>query len=431
MVTTPFQPRPPDSIIISSVDRYVKNLLSCNIRNKGRRQNSGILSGSVISLFLILGGCASSTTVSAPESTDMVEESLPSNFVWVDSEATVIRDRTGKSTQVVGSGGEVSISSLSSDGKYLVLARHGSEGSSLELIEVASGTVQPLHSGDIDLVYSGAWAPGGGDFAFGYFAPDHSGNRAFMGKGGIERVSTSTGAVSDVGCTASKMVLAWPRESELVVRNTDNLFLVGANGCATISRTDVRKWHHVSVSPTGTQVAYILRELSFVRETRTYEPDSTLYVTGFGEAEGTKIAGDRYSPRNLSWSPDGTELAFDVGTADSGRAVSVFSVSTGESVFLNAARVGSEMYPVWGPGNGIAYVTGAGELMYRATGSQFATAIDLTPAGDSARRLVGWIDSETAAVTGSSGKTYAYNLTSKQAFLLGVGIVISLDRPDM
>jgi len=65
--------------------------------------------------------------------------------------------------------------------------------------------------------------------------------------------------------------------------------------------------------------------------------------------------------QHLSWSPDGTQLAFDVQSQDDPalRHVSIYDVTTGETAFLvNPDDDGrtSETHPVWSPdGAGIAF----------------------------------------------------------------------------
>ncbi len=375
---------------------------------------------------IIFGGCAPPAPVTAPDTPVALNSTPGPSFAWIDSETTWIRDVNSTIGFNAGIGGEVTLSSLSPDGSRLAIGTVNGRTSSLRMIDVKTGKSELLHDGVAELVYSGSWSPDGTSFAFGYFVPDNTGDRPAMGAGSLERVRVSDGEISRIGCSVSKAIVAWPTSTELLVRNADNLYRVSTAGCKTLSKTDVRKWHHVTVSPDGRVVAYILRELAFVKENRTYEPDSTLYVTTFGSNEAKKVAGDRYSPRNMTWSDDGSELAFDVGTPSGDRAISVFDLASGQSVFMNATRSSSEYDPVWGPDGSLAYTTEDGRVMLRQAGASFATAIDASAYDDPLNRLTGWLDSSTVAVVGNSGSTYSYDLVTRTAVRIGTGTLVPL-----
>jgi len=358
-----------------------------------------------MALAFILTGCAAPGPVTAPEAHVTPEPESGSIFTWIDTDAAWIRDANSTIGINTGVGGEVTLSVLSPDGSRLVLGTVNGDTSSLRVIDVKTGKSVLIHDGVAELVYTRAWSPDGTFLAFGYFVPDNTGDRAAMGAGDLEKIRLSDRKISRIGCSVSKAVVAWPTPTELVVRNADSLYRVSADGCKTLSKTDIRKWHHLTVSAGGRVAAYILRELTFVKDSRTYEPDSTLYVTTFGSDDAKKVAGDRYSPRNMAWSEDGSELAFDVGTPSGDRAVSLFDVASGQSVYLNASRSSSEYGPVWGPGGSIAYATEDGGVMVRIVGDSFSTTIDVSPYNDSLNRPIGWIDTNTVAVKGKSGST--------------------------
>jgi dipeptidyl aminopeptidase/acylaminoacyl peptidase len=233
-----------------------------------------------------------------------------------------------------------------------------------------------------------AWSPDGRRLAVGFAddSPDRRGDIVIY-----ERLS---GAQS-LGCSVSRWVIAWPTRTRLVVSDGQNMHLVSAEDCSTIHSIDARKMHHITVSPDGQKMAYIFRDLVYNRERRAYDPDSSLLIADIDGTNAESIAGYRYRPRNMTWSSDGSALAFDVDSQDepSRRLVSIYDLGTNQSVFLNPGSVGySETRPRWAPaGADVAFqrhdADGNLEACVRKTGENFVRVLG-------AGVLEGWV-SET------------------------------------
>lgn len=244
------------------------------------------------------------------ESTESVD--LGTTYIWVDSTRSTLRDASGEELSYIGGGGDVIFSSSAPSGSAIVYAAESEGRIELTYVDIESGTSRVLHTGRAPLVYSSAWSPDEQSFVFGYYAPVEGEGRMSIGKGEIMMLNRGSGRLQKAGCSSSQVVISWPASETLLVRNNDFMYAVSPSDCATRKTTDIRKWHHVTPSPDGQKIAYILRDLVFNKNTREYEPDSMLYVVSAGEEEGTLVVGDRYRPRNMAWSSNSSELVFDV-----------------------------------------------------------------------------------------------------------------------
>ncbi len=354
----------------------------------------------VVTAAVFLSACASAPVV--------VEETPPPppvpsspldgfTAVVLDDSAISVR-RSATDELRMAAEGDVSFTSVSPDGQTVVMAVGG------QLIGFPrEGMVNVLSTGSADRVYSGAWSQDGMRFHFGHYVP--AGDA--MGAGGIETWDRATDDVSNVGCSASKMVLSALPDGSLLVRNQDNIYQVAAEGCGTLRTVDARKLHHVTPSPDGQQLAYILRDLVYNREARSYEPDSTLYLESTAGSEPVKVIGDKYAPRNISWRPDGSELLYDVGPPDDAaqRAVSIYTVSDARSTYLlppstSASMTHASMAP---GGRHVLYrqtaMDGGVDWQVKTAGSNFSQSLPMP--GESISH-VQWVNDDHLLMTGAS-----------------------------
>ena len=321
--------------------------------------------------------------------------------VVVDDAGLTVR-RSADQEQTDQATGPVAFVSAAPDESAVVV----SVGGSLIAIPREEGMITVLESGEAERVYTGAWSQDASRFHFGFYVPTNGG----MGAGGIRTWDRTTGDVNDVGCSASKVVLAELAGGSLLVRNVDNIYEVEADGCGTVRSVDARKMHHVSVSPDGAYLAYILRELVFNRENRSYEPDSTLYVESTAGGEAVKVIGDKYTPRNMSWRPDGSELLYDVAPPDgeAQRAVSVYTLSDARSTYVlppNTSTAATEALMAPG-GQHVLFrqssADGMSDWQVKTTGSNFAQSI---PMPEGAVTAAYWIDGDRLLIRTDSGSS--------------------------
>ena len=307
----------------------------------------------------------------------------------VAEQGSVVVVNTTNDGQPFSATGATGFVSGAPDGSSVVF----NKGGSLLAVFGDDGSINVLSEGAENRVYSGAWSRDGARFHFGYYVL--AGDA--MGAGGIGTWDLAADDVRSVGCSASKVVLAEVPNGSLLVRNEDTIYEVATDGCGTIRSVDARKLHHVSVSPDGGQIAYILRELVYNRSERTYEPDSTLYIEPSSGGDPVKVVGDKYAPRNLSWRPDGSELLFDVGSPDDAaqRAVSVYTVADGRSTYLmppsaSTAATRASMSP---DGRHVVYLQTAddGSLGWqvKSTGSMFSQSLSIP---DTQIASMYWVD---------------------------------------
>jgi hypothetical protein len=365
-----------------------------------------ILPVALLSLFLSACAATEPPVVEAPPPPPPVAVSPLDSYTALVLEDNGLRVRRSASEEVrMEAEGDVGFISVSPDGHVVVVGIGG------QLIAVPQeGMINVLSSGPAERVYSGAWSEDGSRFHFGHYVA--AGNT--MGAGGIETWDRPADEVRSVGCSASKVVLSALPDGSLLVRNTDNIFQVAADGCRTLRTVDARKLHHVTPSPDGTYLAYILRDLVYNRDRRAYEPDSTLYIESTAGSEPVKIIGDKYSPRNLSWSLNGADLIYDVAppSADAMRSVSVYAVADGRSSYLlppssSQAMTHGKLSP-----NGrhaLIQVTadGQSDWQVKLAGAQFAQSV---PIPESGMTSIGWITDELLLVRSEDGSAHLVSL---------------------
>ena len=327
--------------------------------------------------------------------------------VVLQRDALTIR-RHADDVESIDVSGTVTFESLSPDGSAVVMGI----GGRLVLVGERGTTVRVLSEGPAERVYTGAWSKDASRFHFGYYLPVDGG----MGAGDIQTLDRASGSINSVGCSASKAVLAELPDGSLLVRNTDNLYQVEAEGCGTLRSVDARKMYHVQASPDGERLAYILRDLVFNREKRSYDPDSTLYIESTSGSDPLKIIGDSYSPRNLAWSSDGAELLYDVAPpgGEARRAVSIYVVADARSSYLlppsgSTAATNGHFSP---SGRHVLFQStgpdGVADWQVKMAGSQFAQSIPL-PAGQ--LTALRWVDDGHLLASRSDGSSHLISVS--------------------
>ncbi|MDZ4699414.1 MAG: hypothetical protein SH809_06900 [Rhodothermales bacterium] len=295
-------------------------------------------------------------------------------------------------------------------GDRLALAFIRNDSTHLALVDLTEDRVQTAPLAPRAREVTLAWRGDYGALAIGFFLREGEA----MGAGGLVVVDVASMDVRPSGCRTSTVVYGWAEEDRLVVGDGKTIVAVDAATCATRSSLSLLKKHEVAVSPTGRHVAYVLRELEYNREKRAYEPDSTLMVAAIDGSNERAVAGSRYHPRNLSWSPDGTKLAFDVTsqTDPALRHLAVYDVAAGEATFIVRATdavLPSESRPVWSPdGAFMAYdrVFVHGELYQKAIRSLADNAIHLVaeqPMTSGKLEVWGWT-SKSVVLRSSAGQ---------------------------
>lgn len=362
-----------------------------------------ILFFAVLTVFLSACAATEPPVVEAPPPPPAAPSSPLDGFTAVVHAEGLLTVRTGpESAESIPAEGVLTFLSSSPDGSSVVVAA----GGTLLLVRREDASVLKLEEGPADRVYTGAWSADASRFHFGFYLPAANGG---MGAGDIRTVVLNEGEVTRVGCSASKAVLAALPDGSLLVRNTDNIYQVEADDCGTLRTMDARKLYHVSASPDGEHLAYILRDLVYNRDRRAYEPDSTLYIESTSGSEPVKVIGDKYSPRNLSWSSNGAELVYDVAppSADAMRAVSIYAVAEGRSSYLlPPSSTQAVTHGTLSPDGRHALVRvshdGQSDWQVKLAGSQFSQALPLPETGVSSIRWVGADHLLVQSVSGSS-----------------------------
>ena len=373
----------------------------------------------IFCVVLFGSGCGSSAPVVVEPEEPLVEEEVAGLpfvvFNTVDG-SLVATDLQTRVEHTLGASGEAVFSSVSPDGNSVVLGIRGEGLSELHLYNQSQQSAVVLYSGAASPVFSGQWDASSSTFYFGQYVPE--GKR--MGAGAIYSASVQTGAVERVPCSASRMVLAVVSDSSLLLRNSDSIYEVATSDCATLHTIDARKWYHVTVAPTNNRIAYVLRDLVYNRDTRAYEPDSTLYLASLKGTDEVKVIGDKYEPRNVTWSPDGSELAYDVNAQDGSgrRAISVYSVNTARSSYLEPpdATPNSNSHPAFSrDGSIVSFLStspdGQADTMWKAAGEPFSRTVPGDAETQAAFELK-WMGAKQAFVRSPSGETSILDLSA-------------------
>lgn len=297
-----------------------------------------------------------STTVQPPEPEETVPVLRGPAFaaLYFDEAGLRHRDLSAGTDVFLVEGTYLGAHGVSPEGRHLAVSVRGNDGAKLVVVDLTTGDVWEVHTVEETVEYSMAWAPDGSALAFGYYASRRGGAQAMMGPAGIQVATVEARTVQHAGCTVSRIVKHWLPGGDLVVNDGSNQYIVGADDCRTLHTVDARKMHHVAFSPDGKRMSYIFRDLVYNRETRQYEPDSTLFIADVTGENARKVVGYKYRPRHMIWSPDGTELAFDVQSQDDPalRYISIYDVEQGTSAYLNLPDAGgaySETHPRWSP----------------------------------------------------------------------------------
>ncbi len=372
-----------------------------------------LLSTGFLLMFLFVSACSSTeTAVNAVDESPTTEASPISDYDLFENQSEMLvmtTERTGREIEA-GRGGRKTFVSISPGDVFVAIAVAGVDESSFYVFDRVAGTANKIHGGAPDLVYTGDWSEDGSSFYFGFYQPVGKS----MGEGDVRGYDPIERVVKTVGCSASRAVLSTMADGSLLVRNSDNIYQVAVDGCATLRTLDARKMHHVTVSPNGRYLAYILRDLVFNRDSGQYEADSTLYLEQTQGSEPVKIVGDKYQPRNMEWSPDSEELAYDVELQDGTgrRTISIYLLESKQSSYLVAPAdsAPSRTRPVFSPnGQHVLFVgtmpSGRIDLMFRTTGDQFTHVVPFA-VDDSGGMFTSWIGGDTLLITETNGRNH-------------------------
>ena len=273
-------------------------------------------------------GCFSPESVTsstdAPASSQETSLSLSLLYTTADAGLVLHDARRDNSRRLVADATAEEARAVSPTGSHLAFSYATADSSHLALLDLSALTLQRIHAVSGEVSYSLSWHPDQDRLAFGYYRPTENGVR---GPGSI-RVAIPNGTTRDIGCSAAREVLHWLPDGSLATRTDEKLYVVAAEDCATQASLDARRMHLIQYASDGEQMAYIHRELRYDREDEDYVPDSSLVLSG-PQGENTEtLFGDKRNVRHLRWSPDGSELAFDVDVQESGhRQVVVYEGS--------------------------------------------------------------------------------------------------------
>lgn len=351
-------------------------------------------------LLLAAGiGCSSSesTQSSASTSQSSPSETGPSlSLLYTTAEnEVVLHDAQNDTSQTLIPEAEPKTArSVSPSGRHLAFSYATTDSSHLALLDLTTRDLQRVHATSGTVTYSLAWHPDQDKLAFGHYRPTENGKR---GTGGIQ-VATPDGPTEDVGCSAAREVLHWLSDRSLATRTDDNLYIVNPEDCATQASLDARRMHLIHYAPDGQQMAYIHRELTYDRSVGEYVPDSSLVLSGPRGENRETLFDDKRQVRHLRWSPDGSELAFDVQAEESGhRQIVVYNGSRPSFLTSPKETTADQTHPRWSPsGSRLAFTLRTSTERYAAVRVKGQTR----RLGPTRGSVWGWLDDQSMVVPG-------------------------------
>jgi Tol biopolymer transport system component len=266
----------------------------------------------------------------------------------------------------------------------------------LAQVDLADHTLRRLHGVEGAATYSLAWHPSDGRLAFAYHTPASKGTR---GPGAV-RIARPDGTTRSVGCSAAREVFAWLGEGTLAARNDERFYAVAASDCTTRTAADARQMVNLRYAPEASRLAYLHREYTYDSASGEYTPDSSLHLADSRVQSSTALFGNDRAVRHLRWSPDGTELAFDVAASEEGpRQVASYLLEEDRTVFLTPpdATTTDQTHPRWSPsGDYLAFTVQDGGTALAAVRTEGQTR--RLGAVDGA--VWGWLDERSVVVPG-------------------------------
>ena len=276
------------------------------------------------------------------------------------------------------------------DGKLGTTAMIDPDGSNRALVPLPDATLN---------LGAGAWTPGGRIVFDGWDDQDDSRNGAYIADptdiSSLERLTSTTGGGHDfpvsVSPDGSHVLLtrvapdpANPGDTlqsgDLMVVGTDGTDLKQLNAHGFRVNSDTSWGNEATWSPDGKRVA-------FVAYAGDFGSPASVYVTDIGAGEPNAIVTGISSWETPQWSPDGTWIAFDGGSADANGVVVIHPDGTGRtSLVPTHAADGSSVDPaktccaVWSP-------DGTKLLFQVSQGGQTVDLYTMNTDGSDLRRL--------------------------------------------
>jgi|GEM_PF-1068358 len=396
------------------------------------KQRSAVFVLSVL-VVLMATGCSSSAPV-APSTPPPAASSGPAfSALAFDATGLTRHDfRRDEARALIPGGAYLGPAALSPDGNSVAVGYTVGDSAHLAIVGMTDGSVRQLHSARAPITYTATWSPDGQRLAFGFYQPRKSGRVVEMGPGGVGIADAS--GVRNTGCKASRAVEAWLPDSTLLVRDQRNwqqrvLYVVSAEDCATRAKIDARRMYHISFSPDGRWMAYILRELGdFNRRTRQYAQDSTLYVADTNGKNARKIALAKYHPRHVVWAPDASQIAYDRQAKDhpNVRQIFIYELAGDKHSVLNNNTTTSESHFRWSP-TGANFVydrkldASTMQKVVRVFGGTQLIAAEAASPGDLPATW-GWLDDNLLVLTKADGTSHIFKVNTQKTQTLSTGV---------
>lgn len=267
--------------------------------------------------------------------------------------------RTARDTLLIPGARPPTASALSPDTALLAIGYAAADSARLVLVDVASGSLRPIHAAPKTYRYTVAWSPDGSQVAAGYFTERRTGNPAVPSRGGIFVAGRGEGRRRSVGCESSTMVYAWVAPDTIVVGDGRAIYPVSVSGCRSEAAFSLIGKRGLAFSPDGRRLLYFTT--GPVREgTRTVQA-TELYLANRDGSGARRIIGHPYDPRRARFSSDGRRIAFDVRPPEAAslRYIAVYDIAEARVRFFPSETPAGrprDTDPIWVPGGGAQLV---------------------------------------------------------------------------
>ena len=304
-------------------------------------------------LLIVFLSCASTQKSTSKEET---KNTLNLKVFFYDSDGLKSLDLENDQTKLLASFAPPVLSrKVSPDQEKVAFYITRNDSSVLKVLNTSTEKVWKIDTKPNNYLYTFEWSPTSDSLAVGYYSTKESGEKHIADEGGIF-VASFEGGKRILGCSTSKSVEAWIKNSKIVVSGglgSKNIYLVDRNNCNTLKKISKDGKNNISFSPDSEMMLFTTDKPVYNQSTGNTKNVSELYIFNLNNEQQTKVAGYQYEPKNAVWSPNGDQIAFDIQSQEWSniRHLSIYDVKQNEAKLIvnrsDLGNISSDKSPNW------------------------------------------------------------------------------------
>ena len=296
-----------------------------------------ILNFLIVVLAFFAGSCATSRIAENENSKDKKLNSVKA-YYYDSTGLKVLDTETNTKKSLIEFTHMLVQRKISPDNSKIAINYFENDSSKIVTIDTNTERIWEIETKTDQYLFTFEWSPSSDSLAVGYFTEKKSGDRNVAGEGGIF-ISSIDGIKREVGCSVSKSVYAWLPDGRLAVSSgfgSEYIYIVNNENCNTIQTINKKDKKDIIFSPDGNKILFTRFEEVYNISYDTNQNLPELYILDVESNKETKIAGYQYKPRNASWSPDGTKVAFDIQSDKWSNVhhIAIYDLEKGEAQFI-------------------------------------------------------------------------------------------------